>query len=55
MDEAAAFTPSPDAEENEAEKMTEDQIVTNVPRIYNVRAKKINRAPKRLQGCQLKR
>ena len=55
MNDAAAFTPPPDAEEDEAEKMTEDQIVKNVHRTYHVGAKKMNRAPKRQQGCQLER
>ena len=51
MGETAVITPPAGVEEKEAEKMTEK----NVPKAYQVRAKKINRAPKRLHRCQLER
>ena len=41
MSETAVITPPPDVEEKEAEKMTEDHIVKNVPRTYQARAKKL--------------
>ena len=41
MDETAVITSSPDTGEKEAEKMTEDRIVQNVPRTYQARAKKL--------------
>ena len=41
MGETAVITPSPDIEEKEAEKMTDDRIVKNVPRTYQARAKKL--------------
>ena len=41
MGETAVITHPPDAEEKEAEKMTEDRIVKNVPRTYQARAKKL--------------
>ena len=41
MGETAVITPPPDVEENEAEKMTDDRIVKNLPRTYQARAKKL--------------
>ena len=41
MGETAVITPPPDVEEKEAEKMTEDRIVKNVPSTYQARAKKL--------------
>ena len=41
MGETAVTTPPPDIEEKEAEKMTEDRIIKNVPKAYQVRAKKL--------------
>ena len=46
MDETAVITLPPNGEEKEVEKMTDERIVKNEPRTYQVRAKKINRAPK---------
>ena len=37
--ETAVTTPPPNVDEKEAEKMTDDRIVKNVPRIYQARAK----------------
>ena len=37
--EPAVTTPPPNVEEKEAEKMTDDRIVKNVPRTYQARAK----------------
>ena len=34
MGETDVITPQPDIEEKEAEKMTEDRIVKNVPKTY---------------------
>ena len=53
MSETTVITLPPNAEEKEAEKMTEDRIVKNVPRRYQARAKKLIGEPKRLHGCQL--
>ena len=39
MGETAVITPPAGVEEKEAEKMTEDRIIKNVPKIYQVRAK----------------
>ena len=41
MGETAVITLAPDVEEKEAEKITEDRIVKNVPRSYQARAKKL--------------
>ena len=41
MGETAVVTPPPDIEEKEAEKMTDDRIVKNVPRTYQAIAKKL--------------
>ena len=41
MDETALITPPAGVEEKEAEKMTEDPIIKNVPKAYQVRAKKL--------------
>ena len=41
MSKTAVITPPPNVEEKEAEKMTEDRIVKNVPRTYQARAKKL--------------
>ena len=41
MGETAVITPPPDVKEKEAEQMTEDSIVKNVPRTYQARAKKL--------------
>ena len=51
MGETAVITPPASVEEKEAEKMTQDRIIENVPKAYQVIAKKINRALKRLHGC----
>ena len=50
MGETAVITPSPDVEENETEKMTEDRIVNNVPRTYQARSKKFIGHPKDYTG-----
>ena len=42
MGETAVITPQAAVEENEAEKMTEDRIIKNVPKAYQIGAKKIN-------------
>ena len=39
MCETAVITPPAGVEEKEAEKMTEDRIIQNVPKAYQVRAK----------------
>ena len=39
MGETAVITPPPNVEEKEAEEMTDDRIVKNVPRTYQARAK----------------
>ena len=54
MGETAAITPPPKVEEREAEKMTNDRIVKNMPRTYQARAKNY-RPPKGLHGCLLER
>ena len=41
MVETAVITPPPDIEEKEAEKMTDDRFVKNVPRKYQAREKKL--------------
>ena len=41
MGETAVITPSAGFEEKEAEKMTEYRIIKNVPKAYQVRAKKL--------------
>ena len=41
MSETTVITPQPDIEEKEAEKMTEDRFVKNVPRTYQAREKKL--------------
>ena len=41
MDETAVITPPADVEEKEAEKMTEDGIIKNVHKAYQVRSKQI--------------
>ena len=41
MGEIAVSTPPAGVEENEAEKMTEDRIIKNVPKAYEVGAKKL--------------
>ena len=41
MGETAVITPPDTVEEKEAEKMTEDRIIKNVPKAYQVRAKKL--------------
>ena len=41
MGETAVITPPAGVEEKEAEKMTEDRIIKNVPKAYHARAKKL--------------
>ena len=41
MGETVVITPPAGVEEKEAEKMTEDRIIKNVPKAYQVRAKKL--------------
>ena len=41
MGETAVITPPASVEEKEAEKMTEDRITKNVPKAYQVRAKRL--------------
>ena len=41
MGETAVIIPPADVKEKEAEKITEDRIIKNVPRAYQVRAKKL--------------
>ena len=41
MGETAVITPPASVEEKEAEKMTEDRIIKNVPKAYQVRAKRL--------------
>ena len=41
MSETAVITPPAVVEEKEEEKMTEDRIIKNVPKAYQVRAKKL--------------
>ena len=41
MGETAVITPPAGVEEKEAEKMTEDRIIKNVPKAYQIRAKKL--------------
>ena len=41
MSETTVITPPPNVEEKKAEKMTDDRIVKNVPRTYQVRANKL--------------
>ena len=41
MGETAVINPPAGVEEEEAEKMTEDRIIKNVPKAYEVRAKKL--------------
>ena len=55
MGESAVITPPAGVEEKEAEKMTEDRIIKNVPKAYQVRAKKLIGHLKRLHGCQQER
>ena len=55
MGATAVITPAAGVEEKETEKMTVDRIIKKVPKAYQIKAKKINRAPKRLHGCQLER
>ena len=42
MGETAVTTPPAVVEEKQAEKMTEDRIIKNVPKAYQIGAKKIN-------------
>ena len=41
MGQTVVITPPAGVEENEAEKMTEDRIIKNVPKVYQVRAKQL--------------
>ena len=41
MGETAVITPPPGVEEKKAEKMTEDRTIKNVPKLHQVRVKKL--------------
>ena len=53
LDETAVITHSSNADEKEAERMSANRIIKNVPKPYQARAKKMYRTLERLHRCQL--